>query len=132
MGAFTYGGKTPKKIMYNGAEVKRILFNGVEVWHKAEPGSKTVIIDRRGQSETVNYVTPEGITELKLYYCNADVTIDYSKPKRTFKVTTGEKKTFKFYSFYTGPNSYLIQYKVDNESPVTFGYPAIKFVLTWS
>ena len=49
MGAFTYGGKTPKKIMYNGAEVKRILFNGVEVWHKviAEPGSKSVIIDEQ-------------------------------------------------------------------------------------
>ena len=61
MGTFTYGGKTPKKIMYNGAEVERVLFNGVEVWHKVtsepepEPSSKTVIIDGMDQTKEINY-----------------------------------------------------------------------------
>lgn len=134
MGAFTYGGKIPKKIMYNGAEVKRILFNGVEVWHKvtAEPGSKTVIIDEVGQTKEINYVVPDGITELKLYYCNKNATPDYSKPIRTIKVKAGDKEYFCFSSFTSGYSNYLIQYQINDKYPTIIGASPTKFVLTWS
>lgn len=134
MGAFTYGGKTPKKIMYNGAEVKKILFNGVEVWHKvtAEPGSKTVIIDEIEQKKEVNYVVPDGITELKLYYCNKNTTPDYSRPARTIKVKAGDKEYFCFSSFGTGYGGYLVQYQINDKCPTIIGGSPAKFVLTWS
>ena len=139
MGTFTYGGKTPKKIMYNGAEVERILFNGVEVWHKvtSEPelSSKTVIIDEIGQTKEINYVVPDGITELKLYYCNKYTTtlLDYGKLITTIKVKAGDKEYFCFsampavYGHY-----YIVQYQINDASPIVVGDAPTKFVLTWS
>ena len=144
MGTFTYGGKTPKKIMYNGAEVKRILFNGVEVWHKVtsepEPSSKTVIIDEKGQIKKINYVVPDGITELKLYYCDKYTTtpLDYGKLITTIKVKAGDKEHFCFsampggFGSYLG-NSYLVQYQINDASPIVVREDVpTKFVLTWS
>ena len=138
MGTFTYGGKTPKKIMYNGAEVKRILFNGVEVWHKVtsepEPSSKTVIIDEIGQTKEINYVVPDGITELKLYYYDRYTTtsLDYGKLIITIKVKAGDKEYFCFSSFPTGYGHYLVQYQINDASPTIIGDAPTKFVLTWS
>ena len=75
---------------------------------------------------------PDGITELKLYYCNKNATLDYSKPIKTIKVKTGDKEYFCFSSFGTTLGHYLVQYQINDENPIIVGDMPTKFVLTWS
>lgn len=94
MGTFTFNGGTPKKILYKGVEVKKILFNGVEVWREAiEAGSKSVTVER-GQTKTISFTVPDGVTKLKM---TAENGYDES-----FTVTPGETVKFTFCSIETG------------------------------
>ena len=103
MGTFTFGeGGTPKKILYKGVEVKKILFNGIEVWHKAiEAGSRSVTIEH-GQTKTISFTVPDGVTKLKIT-TNNGVT-------RGLPVTPGETVKFTFQSFSASTGYYNHQY----------------------
>ena len=109
MGTFTFSGGTPKKILYKGVEVKKILFNGVEVWHKAiEAGSRSVTIER-GQTKTISFTVPDGVTRLEM------------NGNRFFTVTPGEIVKFTFRSFGTGYGRFLTEYSFNGSGMAVIG-----------
>ena len=109
MGTFTFSGGTPKKILYKGVEVKKILFNGVEVWHKAiEAGSRSVTIER-GQTKTISFTVPDGVTRLEM------------NGNRFFTVTPGEIVKFTFQSFGTGYGQFLTGYRINDSDMAVIG-----------
>lgn len=124
MGTFTFGeGGTPKKILYKGVEVKKILFNSVEVWHKAiEAGSRSVTIEP-GQTKTISFTVPDGVTRLKM---NAPFNIT-----RFFTVTPGETVKFTFKSFNTGYGGYLTSYSFNGSSMEIIG-SITTITIAWS
>ena len=114
MGTFTFNGGTPKKILYKGVEVKKILFNGVEVWwHKAiEAGSKSVAVER-GQTKTLSFTVPDGVTRLEMNGNGYSIGL--------FTVTPGETVNFTFHSFETGYGQFNTEYSFNGSSKVVIG-----------
>ena len=113
MGTFTFNGGTPKKILYKGVEVKKILFNGVEVWHKAiEAGSKSVTVER-GQTKTISFTVPDGVTKLKM-------TAE-SGYNESFTVTPGETVNFTLRSFETGYGRFYTEYSFNGSDMKVIG-----------
>ena len=124
MGTFTFSGGTPKKILYNGVEVKKILFNGVEVWHKAiEAGSRSVTVGR-GQTKTISFTVPDGVTKLKIT-TNNGVT-------RGLPVTPGETVKFTFQSFGIGYGNFLTSYSINGSDTAEVIGDARTITISWS
>lgn len=119
MGTFTFSGGTPKKILYKGVEVKKILFNGVEVWHKAiEAGSRSVTIER-GQTKTISFTVPDGVTKLEM------------SGGWLFTVTPGETVKFTFQSFEIGYGKCLMRYSFNGSEMKVIG-DVRTITISWS
>lgn len=125
MGTFTFSGGTPKKILYKGVEVKKILFNGVEVWHKKaiEAGSKSVAVER-GQTKTISFTVPDGVTKLKM--------TTKSGYNESFTVTPGETVNFTLHSFEVGYGQSCTEYSFNGSDMKVIGNGINAITIAWS